>query len=110
MQFEAVGIMNDAIEDGVGQGRPADDIVPLTGMVDKHPLAGDMQLPHRRRQPPLPGSIEIAVAAVAVSIGMGAGRLQINASGCAWTAVDGDILSVCSYDVQSRVITSDKLA
>jgi hypothetical protein len=28
MQFEAVGIMNEAIEDGVGQGRLADDIVP----------------------------------------------------------------------------------
>lgn len=36
-EFDAIGIVNDAIEDGIGQRRVADYLVPT---VDRH-LAGD---------------------------------------------------------------------
>ena len=37
VQFQPIGIVDDAIEDGVGEGRLADDIVPLV----EGKLAGD---------------------------------------------------------------------
>src|SRR5215468_6323997 len=40
-------------------------------VINKRPLASDMQLPHRRRQALLPAAVEIAVTAVAVPIGIG---------------------------------------
>ena len=40
------------------------------GVVDEQPLAGDMRLPHRRRQPAFPGPIELAEPAAAVTVGM----------------------------------------
>jgi len=43
----------------------------LPGIIDKHALAGRMRLPHGRRQPALPGAVQLAPAAVAVAVGFG---------------------------------------
>ena len=48
-----------------------DQLDGLPGIVDKHALAGRMRLAHRRRQPALPGAVQLAPAAVAVAVGFG---------------------------------------
>jgi hypothetical protein len=40
------------------------------GVINKHALAGDMALAHGRRQPPLPGAIELAIASIGVTVGV----------------------------------------
>ena len=49
---------------------PSITVQRRAGVIDEHPLAGDMALPHGRRQPPLPGAIELAVTAIAVAVGV----------------------------------------
>ena len=44
-----------------------DDLQRGAGIVDEHPLAGDMMLAHHRRQPPVPAAIELAKPAVAIT-------------------------------------------
>src|SRR5262245_14711976 len=39
------------------------------GVIDKHPLAGDMRLAHRRRDALLPGPVQVAKARVRVPAG-----------------------------------------
>ena len=51
-------------------GRPVDHLKRRAGVVDEQPLAGDMRLPHGRRQAPLPGAVELAEPAVAVAVGV----------------------------------------
>ena len=43
----------------------------LAGIVDEHALAGGMRLSHRRRQPPLPGPVQLAPPAVAITTRLG---------------------------------------
>src|SRR5262245_26855310 len=40
------------------------------GVIDKHPLAGDMRLAHRRRDALLPGPVQVAKTRVRVPAGM----------------------------------------
>ena len=47
-----------------------DHLQRRAGVVDEQPLAGHMRLPHGRRQPPLPGPVELAEPAVAVAVGV----------------------------------------
>ena len=56
-------------------GRPVHHLQRRAGVVDEHPLAGDMVLPHSRRQAPLPGAVEFAVAAIAIAVRMRAPML-----------------------------------
>ena len=49
---------------------PIDDRHRLAGIVDKHLVAGDVVLAHRRRQAVLEIAVELAEAAVAVPVGM----------------------------------------
>ncbi len=51
-------------------GQRVDDGDLLAGIVDEDLVAGDMVLPHRRRQPPLEAAKQIAEPAVAVAAGM----------------------------------------
>ena len=51
-------------------GRCVDHLERRAGVVDEHALAGDVALPHGRRQPCLPGAVELAEAAVAVAVGV----------------------------------------
>jgi hypothetical protein len=46
------------------------DADALAGIVDENLVAGDMVLPHHRRQPPLEAAEQIAEAAVAISFRM----------------------------------------
>src|SRR3954452_13598170 len=48
-----------------------DDPDRLAGIVDEQAFARRMRLPHRRRQPPLPGTVELAPAAVGIAIRLG---------------------------------------
>ena len=52
-------------------GPPVDDLDRLPGIVDEQTLAGRVRLAHGRRQPALPGAVELAPAAVAVAAGLG---------------------------------------
>src|SRR5262245_48568053 len=45
---------------------PINDLQLRAGVIDKHPLAGDMRLAHRRRDPLLPGSVQVAKTRVRV--------------------------------------------
>ena len=56
-------------------GRWVDHLKRRAGVVDEHTLAGDVALPHGRRQPCLPGAVEFAVAAIAVAVGVDAAML-----------------------------------
>jgi hypothetical protein len=56
-------------------GRPVHHLQRRAGIVHEHPLAGDMQLPHGRRQTPLPGAVKLAVAAIPVSVRVRAAML-----------------------------------
>ena len=49
-------------------GRPINHVDRLSGIVDKQPLAGRMDLPHRRRQSAFPIPIELAEPGVAVGL------------------------------------------
>ena len=49
-------------------GPPVDDLDRLAGIVDEQPLAGRVRLPHGRRQPALPGPVELAPAAVGIAV------------------------------------------
>jgi hypothetical protein len=40
----------------------------LAGVIDEQALAGGMDLPHRRRQPALPGAVQLAPAAVVITV------------------------------------------
>ena len=51
-------------------GRCIDHRKRRAGVIDEHALAGDMVLPHRRRQPRLPGAVELAKTAIAVAVRM----------------------------------------
>ena len=44
-------------------GRPVHHLQRRAGVIHEHPLAGDMRLPHGRRQAPLPGAVKFAVPA-----------------------------------------------
>ena len=52
-------------------GPPVDDLDRLAGIVDEQALAGRVRLPHGRRQPALPGAVELAPAAVAIAVRFG---------------------------------------
>src|SRR5262249_36290848 len=45
---------------------PINDLQLRAGVIDKHPLAGDMRLAHRRRDQLLPGSVQVAKTRVRV--------------------------------------------
>ena len=49
-------------------GAGVDQIDGLAGVIDEHALAGGMGLAHRRRQPALPGAVQLAPAAVAIAV------------------------------------------
>jgi|SRR5689334_23035537 hypothetical protein len=49
---------------------PINDLQLRAGVIDKHPLTGDMRLAHRRRDALLPGSVQVAKAGVRVPAGM----------------------------------------
>ena len=49
-------------------GPPVDDLDRLAGIVDEQPLAGRVRLAHGRRQPALPGPVELAPAAVGIAV------------------------------------------
>ena len=51
-------------------GQSVDHRQRRAGVIDEHALAGDVALPHGRRQPRLPGAIELTVAANAVTVGV----------------------------------------
>jgi hypothetical protein len=51
-------------------GRPVHHLQRGAGVIHEHPLAGDMCLPHGRRQTPFPGAVKLAIPAVTVSVGM----------------------------------------
>src|SRR5450432_3889638 len=51
-------------------GRPVHHFKGRPGIVDEHPLAGDMQLPHGRRQTPLPGAVKLTVSRITVTLGV----------------------------------------
>ena len=51
-------------------GQAVDHLQGRAGIVDEQPLAGDMGLPHGRRQPRLPGAVEVAETTVAVAVGV----------------------------------------
>ena len=51
-------------------GRGVDHRERRAGVIDEQALAGDVALPHGRRQPRLPGTIELTIAAVAVAVGV----------------------------------------
>ena len=51
-------------------GRGVDHLQRHAGVVDEHPLAGDMVLAHGRREAPFPAAVEFAEPAVAVAVGM----------------------------------------
>ena len=55
--------------------RAVDHVQRRAGIVDEQLLAGDMGLPHGRRQPPLPGAKQLAEPAVAVALGVGGAML-----------------------------------
>ena len=56
-------------------GRRVDHLHRRAGVIDEQALAGDVGLPHGRRQPRLPGPIELAEAAIAVSVGVSGAML-----------------------------------
>ena len=51
-------------------GRGIDHRERRPGIIDEHPLAGDVVLAHGRREPALPAPVELAEPAVAVAVGM----------------------------------------
>ena len=51
-------------------GRRVHHLKGRPGIVDEHPLAGDMQLPHGRRQTPLPGAVKLTVSRITVTLGV----------------------------------------
>jgi hypothetical protein len=56
-------------------GRGVDDFQRRAGVVHERACAGDMALPHGRRQPRRPGAIKLAEPAVAITIGVRAAML-----------------------------------
>src|SRR5215831_2659926 len=51
-------------------GSRSDYLQPGAGIVDEHPLTGDVRLPHRRRNALLPGAVKVAEARIAVPAGV----------------------------------------
>ena len=51
-------------------GRSVDHRERRAGVIDEQALAGDVVLPHGRRQPRLPGAVELAETAIAVAVGV----------------------------------------